>query len=158
MLDYMRLGGKNMKLEKFKSGELGEYIELATLFHNGPGSCTPPKIEVFKKNFDKCLESNEVHGFFITNNEIKVGYVLCSIMYTTEIGDYLNWIEEISVLDDHQGNGYGSAALDLIEKEFPQVKRIRLEVAPKNDAAKKLYQRYGYVFGPYEQMYKNINQ
>lgn len=145
-----------MNLEHFKKDDLQNYIDIATAFHNGPGSCTPANPEIFKKNFEKMMNSDEVVGYFLVEDEKRIGYVICSKMFSTEIGEYLMWIEELSIDDAYQNKGYGSKTFKLLEEKFPEVKRIRLEVAPTNDSAKKLYDRLGYSFGPYEQMFKNL--
>ena len=40
----------------------------------------------------------------------------------------------------------------MIIDAFPNIKRFRLEVAPSNDMAIKLYEKLGYHFLKYEQM------
>ena len=45
--------------------------------------------------------------------------------------------------------------MKYIEKHFP-APRYRLEIEPDNDKARKLYERLGYKFLPYEQMLKGI--
>ncbi len=145
-----------MKLEAFKQDELEYYIEFATEFHDGPGSCTPSNPVIFKKNFEHILNSDEAYGFFLIEDDQRIGYVLCSKMFSTEIGEYAIWVEELSILENYQGRGFGSETFELLETKFENVKRVRLEIAPTNDDAKRLYERLGYSFSPYGQMYKNV--
>lgn len=144
-----------MKLLEFNKNDLNRYIELASEFHSGPGSFTPPNIEVFKSNFFKVMDCDGVKAYFIEVDNSVVGYMLTSQMYSTEIGSDMVWIEEVSISKDYQGQGLGSLAIQSLIEKFPDIKRFRLEVAPTNLGAKKLYKKLGFVMGPYEQMYKD---
>ncbi|WP_159638916.1 GNAT family N-acetyltransferase [Erysipelothrix anatis] len=141
-----------MNLENFTVNDLDAYIALASEFHSGPASFTPPNISVFTRNFEYILNSSDAYGWFIKVDGTIAGYVLCSRMFSTEIGAPQLWIEELSILDSHQGQGLGSAVLDQLQDMFPNMQRFRLEVAPANESAKRLYKRKGYDFIAYEQM------
>lgn len=147
-----------MKLVTFETNDLQKYIDLASEFHSGPGSFTDPNLNVFNTNFSKVMEGVNVHAFFIEVDKETVGYVLTTQMYSTEIGGDVLWVEEISISEQFQGKGLGSKAIESLVSKFPNIKRFRLEVAPKNSGAKKLYSRLGFEESPYEQMYKDNDE
>lgn len=101
------------------------------------------------------MDCDSVNAYFIQVDNSVVGYILTSKMYSTEIGSDMVWIEEVSISKDYQGQGLGSLAIQSLMEKFPDIKRFRLEVAPTNLGAKKLYKKLGFVMGPYEQMYKD---
>ncbi|MEG0328627.1 MAG: GNAT family N-acetyltransferase [Erysipelothrix sp.] len=141
-----------MKLIEFKENDLEKYIDLATKFHSGPASFTDPDLTIFERNFDYIRNHDSAFGWFIEEDGYTCGYCLCSMMYSTEVGAMSLWVEELSIDDDFQGKGYGTKVFNDLMVIFPEVKRFRLEVAPSNTSAKKLYERLGYTYLGYEQM------
>lgn len=141
-----------MKLKKFTEGDLDKYIGLATEFHTSPASFTAPNLTVFNNNFAHILDHDDAFGWFIEKGNHTVGYVLCSRMFSTEVGAMQLWIEELSVSSKYRGEGIGSLVIEELISRFPDMKRFRLEVAPDNMGAKSLYKRLGYDFLLYEQM------
>lgn len=145
-----------MELVPFKSDDFETYCKVASEFHSGPGSFTDPDEQIFKRNFDKVMSNEPVHGYFIVVDGEIVGYALTTQMYSTEIGGDLMWLEEISISETHQGQGLGSKTIEMLTSMYPNVMRFRLEVAPSNAGAKNLYHKLGFGFGPYDQMFKDV--
>lgn len=142
-----------MKLNEFKTNDLDKYVELATGFHSGPASFTAPNVDIFNRNFAHIIENDDAFGYFIEGDDgVVAGYVVCSRMFSTEVGGMQLWVEELSVSEDFQGQGLGTQVLESLIERFPSMKRFRLEVAPSNESAKALYKRLGYDFLMYEQM------
>ncbi len=141
-----------MKLIEFKKEDLNLYLNLATSFHMGPASFTQPDQEIFKRNFNHILKDKGAFGYFVSEGETVAGYLLCSLMFSTEVGGVSLWLEELSILPEFQGAGLGSETIESLLEMFPDIKRFRLEVAPSNEKAKSLYERLGYNFLKYEQM------
>lgn len=141
-----------MKLLEFTDKDLDQYIELAHIFHSGPASFTAPNHTIFKANFDHIIDHEDAFGWFIESEGEIAGYVLCSLMFSTEVGGMALWVEELSVQEAFQEKGLGTQALESLIELFPEILRFRLEVAPDNKSAKALYQRLGYDFLMYEQM------
>lgn len=59
----------------------------------------------------------------------------------------IDWIIRFMIGADHQGKGYGRAALKtIIEylKQQPDVKQIRLSYVPGNEIAESLYRKVGF--------------
>ena len=78
--------------------------------------------------------------FLIEKSGVYIGFV-----HLGSRGGELDWIEDLFVLPEYQGNGYGSIAIRLTEdivKKYSE--SIYLEVAARNLNALKLYHRQGY--------------
>lgn len=142
-----------MKLLNFDKNSKDKYIELATDFHTSPASFTPANVDVFTRNFEAIVNGEGVHGWFIMDNDLIIGYVLGTEMFSTEIASNIIWIEEFSVSQDYRGKGFGSKVIETIIDSFDEVVRFRLEVSPSNDKAISLYERLGFSESPYNQMY-----
>ena len=78
--------------------------------------------------------------YFILKEEIPIGFV-----HLGSRGAEVDWIEDLFVLPEYQGNGYGSHAIALVEAEIKKYSEsVYLEVAARNFGAMKLYHRLGY--------------
>lgn len=78
--------------------------------------------------------------YFILKEEIPIGFV-----HLGSRGAEVDWIEDLFVLPEYQGNGYGSHAIALVEVEIKKYSEsVYLEVAARNFGAMKLYHRLGY--------------
>lgn len=141
-----------MKLIKFEAQDRDVYIQLADTFYSSPAVLGEPDHALFNRNYDHILEHEDAFGFFLETEGVKVGYVLCARMFSTEVGAPSLWIEELTIDSAYQGKGLGSLTFQLIHDMFPEVMRFRLEVSLDNPNAKKLYERLGYKELQYEQM------
>jgi len=58
------------------------------------------------------------------------------------------WIYHFFIDQQHQGQGYGTAALgtliDLVTEHHPKCRQLNLTVHPENDRAQQLYSRLGF--------------
>ena len=66
------------------------------------------------------------------------------------------WIEELYILPQFRGKGYGTTFFSELRQQYPNAARFRLEVEPDNDGAKALYGRMGYEILNYGQMVLDI--
>ncbi|MBK2402896.1 MULTISPECIES: GNAT family N-acetyltransferase [unclassified Erysipelothrix] len=141
-----------MELRSFTDSDLPLYVELATKFLTSPACFGEPDFELFTRNFKHIIKENDCFGWFLVEDGKVCGYLLSSIMFSTEVGGLQLWVEELSVEDAYRGQGLGTEALSILMDAFPDVVRFRLEVTPSNKGAKKLYERLGFEFLGYEQM------
>ena len=90
---------------------------------------------------DLAAWTDKGHAFyFILKEETLVGFV-----HLGSRGAEVDWIEDLFVLPEYQGNGYGSRAIALAEAEVKKYSEsVYLEVAARNLGAIKLYHRLGY--------------
>ena len=78
--------------------------------------------------------------YLIEKDESFIGFI-----HLGSRGAEIDWVEDLFILPEYQGNGYGSMALNLVEqivKEYSE--SIYLEVAARNMDALRLYRRNGY--------------
>lgn len=78
--------------------------------------------------------------YYITKDGCVIGFI-----HLGSRGANIDWLEDLFVLPEYQGHGYGSEALSIIEnivKEYSE--SIYLEVAARNLRAMKLYRKNGY--------------
>lgn len=141
-----------MELRAFTSSDLSLYSELATKFLTSPACFGEPDLDLFKRNFNHIVKENDCFGWFLIEEGHVCGYLLSSIMFSTEVGGMQLWVEELSVEEAYRGQGLGTQALSILMDQFPEVIRFRLEVTPSNEGAKNLYERLGFKFLKYEQM------
>lgn len=90
---------------------------------------------------DLAAWTDKGHAFyFILKEETPVGFV-----HLGNRGAEIDWIEDLFVLPEYQGNGYGSQAITLVEAEVKKYSEsVYLEVAARNLGAMKPYHRLGY--------------
>lgn len=97
-------------------------------------------------------------AFIFEQNGETAGYALLAFTYSNEAGGMVLWIEELYILPEFQGHGFGKELMTYIEKTYKdQVVRIRLEVEKSNQRAVQLYRKMGFANLDYSQMYKSTN-
>lgn len=112
-----------------------DLIQRFWIVHNDE---TPSPEEVLE-DFHTCTGAGH-QLFFIKKNSSYIGF-----LHLGSRGAEINWIEELFILPEYQGHGYGSKALKLAEnlvREYSD--SIYLEVAAFNFRATELYRRNGY--------------
>lgn len=78
--------------------------------------------------------------YFIKNEELTIGFV-----HLGARGCKIDWLEDLFILPEFQGKGYGSEAIRYAEnivKEYSD--SLYMEVAARNANALRLYCRNGY--------------
>ena len=110
-----------------------------------------------KSHFERTL--NEVFGgspfidcYIFEQDGKAAGYGQLSLTYSNEAGGICVWLEEIYVRPAFQGNGLGSEFLNFVKTEYKNAARLRLEIEPDNDGARKLYKRMGFSELEYQSM------
>ncbi len=95
---------------------------------------------------EECLEDVQAwtaNGhliYFIQNDTETIGFV-----HLASRGCRIDWLEDLFILPEYQGHGYGSEALHQTEEIVQSYSdSIYLEVAARNPEALKLYVRNGY--------------
>lgn len=71
------------------------------------------------------------------------GTVVGGVIVFGSDGDY--WIGRMFIDPDHQGLGYGSAALAHLEREYADAARWSLETPPWNERNHRFYEKAGYT-------------
>ena len=79
------------------------------------------------------------------------------VSWNNEAGGQQIWFDEMVFNENARGKGYGTQVFAWMEKEYPDVKRIRMEVTRENIRAIALYERLGYKHLDYYQMCQDFD-
>ena len=111
-------------------------------------------VEIMERSFAACAAPDEplLRGVLVSRGEEAVGYVYLTFCYSAEVGGRCVFIEEIFLKEQFRGMGLGREIMDWMEKEYPAVRRFRLEVTQVNKSAIRLYEKSGYKYLKYDQM------
>ncbi len=132
------------------------FIKLADEFYNSPACLHTVPHENFEKTFEEVINNSPfTKGYMLEKNDDILGYLLLSFTYSNEAGGMACLLEEAYVLPQFQNKGLGKELFAFVEKEFPDVKRFRLEVTRCNERAISLYKKLNYEELDYLQMIKD---
>ena len=134
------------------------FLELAEEFYHSPGVLHPVPHHYLENTFNQMIsQSPFVKGWILMEGEEPAGYGLASCTWSNESGGMIAWLEELYIRPQFQGHGLGGAYFRFFEERYGKdLTRIRLEIEPNNDGARRLYARLGYQQLRYEQMYKEF--
>ena len=91
-------------------------------------------------------------GYLLLEEGAAVGYCYVVNSYSAEVGGHMALVEELFLLPQCRGKGYGSQVFAFIMDRYSQARRIRLEVTSTNPNAARLYERLGFRYLHYQQM------
>lgn len=91
------------------------------------------------KNLGQC--------WLITTDEITVGYVILTYVFSFEYQGKIAFLDELFLNEKARGKGIGKAALQFVHEQALQhnLKIVYLEIESHNETAKKLYSSNDYV-------------
>jgi GNAT superfamily N-acetyltransferase len=86
-------------------------------------------------------------GWIAVVETVPVGYLLAVYVFSLEHLGLTAEIDEFYVLPAQRGGGVGAALLKAAESEFARIgcTNVSLQLARKNDSARKFYYRHGYT-------------
>lgn len=123
-------------------------------FYNGPAVEHPVDASILERSFRDAASLGEpfLRGLLLREEGRAVGYCYVTGYYAAEVGGRCLMIEELYFTPDCRGKGYGTAVFAWLMEQYPQFKRLRLEVTEANQGAVRLYQKLGFRFLQYGQM------
>lgn len=96
-------------------------------------------VEEAKEDLDNWTKTGHVI-YFIQDGESNVGFA-----HLGSRGGKADWLEELFILPEYQGKGFGSEAIRQLEEIVKQYSvSLYIEAAARNEAAIRLYRRLGY--------------
>lgn len=132
-----------------------QVLALENLFYRSDAVCHPVDPSVWERCFDAAVEgTSTLRGLILEEAGEIAGYAYITTFFATEVGGLCQMIEQIYIKDGYRHKGYGSRLMRWLEQEYPEVRRMRLEVTEENPDAIRLYKRMGYEFLGYLQMIK----
>ena len=93
-----------------------------------------------------------LRGVLVYEGDKLAGYVYLTQCYSAEVGGRCIFIEEIFLNEGYRGRGLGKEVMAWIQGQYPDVRRLRLEVTQVNQSAIRLYEKSGYRYLRYDQM------
>lgn len=134
-----------------------EYLSMVSAFYSSDVVLAPIPRENMEKTFDLLLAGTPYAQGYIFQVEGNVaGYALLARTWSQEAGGEAIWIEELYCKPQYRGMGLGSEFFTFLEAEFPEARRLRLEVEEENEGAVRLYERKGFSWFDYKQMKKDF--
>ena len=111
-------------------------------------------METLERSFNAAVDPNQplLRGVLLSEGETPIGFLYLTTCYSCEVGGECLFIEELFIKEAFRGKGYGKAVMDWLVKEYPQCRRLRLEVTQVNQTAIRLYEKCGFTWLRYDQM------
>lgn len=131
-------------------------IQMMREFYHSPAVLHPVPEWHFERTCDQVLSGSPfVAAQLIQWEEKPAGYGLLAFTYSNEAGGLVLWLEELYIRPAFRGKGLGARYFSYLHQMYDgQVARMRLEVEPENEGARRLYRRMGLQELPYLQMYQ----
>ena len=110
--------------------------------------------DILERAFQAAADPGEpfLDGYLLLEEGRAVGYCYVVNAYASEAGGRMALVEELFLLPQCRGKGYGSQVFAYLMDHYPHARRFRLEVAQTNPGAARLYARLGFRVLPYQQM------
>lgn len=120
-------------------------IELMARFYAEEGY--PFKRQATRRALAQLLEDERLGAVWtFRRQEEVVGYLVVTFGFSLEFGGRDAFVDELFVLEEHRGQGFGSRALRLAATHCRRwgVAALHLEIEDGNDRAEALYARKGF--------------
>ena len=132
-------------------------MEMVQEFYHSDAVDHEVKQEVLEATLNAAVSEDPVlRGVVLEEDGKIIGYAYLTSYFVTEAGGINLMIEDLFIKKEERGHGYGSQFFKWLFKEYPNVKRYRMEVTEENKGAVSLYKKMGFEFLGYLQMIKDI--
>ncbi len=139
-------------IREINESDKNEYIEMGENFYCSDAVSHKIPKENFESAFESAINNNPFIKLYILENEgIIAGYATIAVTFTTEGGGKTIWLDELYIKPEYRGKGLGRELIGFLKSDG-SIKRIRLEITPENEKAKKLYISEGFVSCEYKQL------
>ena len=127
-----------MEIRDFQPQDRQAYLDMAVDFYSGDASLFDVDMKKFEDTFEIGVKGSELmRGLIITEGEQYIGYALLAFYWSCEAGGFVVQAEELYFTPETRGKGCGHRFFEWLFAAYPQARRFRLEVCPKNPQAKK---------------------
>ena len=140
-------------IRKINENDRSVMLDMFDEFYHSPGVMHAVPKSHFERTLNEVYSGSPFIDCYIFEQDGKAaGYGQLSLTYSNEAGGICVWLEEIYVRPAFQGKGLGSEFLNFVKNEYKNAARLRLEIEPDNDGARKLYKRMGFSELEYRSM------
>lgn len=131
-----------------------DFCKMADAFYHSTGVLHPIPVEHHARTFEELMSNSPyIRAYIIEEDGKPAGYGLLALSYSNEAGGLVVWVDELYIMPAFQGKGLGQAFLQFIKREYGgKAARLRLEIEPENEGARRLYAREGFSALAYQQM------
>lgn len=146
-----------MTIRNLLPGDRETFLAMCRDFYDSPAVLHPVTDATFSRTFAACLEDENplVRGVLLEDNRQPVGYAILAFSFSAEVGGTVVLLDELYLIPQARGRGWGSQFFGWLFEEYPQAARFRLEVSSQNPGAAALYQRLGFEPLGYGQMIRD---
>lgn len=143
-----------MQILKVRQEDRAVYLALSEEFYTSGAALIRATEAARVRTFDELMRSDVyAEAFLFLVDGAHAGFMLLAKTFSQEIGGMVLWIEELFIRPAYRGCGIGSAAFAFLRARYgDSFLRMRLEIEPENEGARRLYVRWGFDEYPYEQM------
>lgn len=129
-------------------------LPMVTAFYQSDAVEYPVPVEIMERSFQAAVtpEESGLWGVLILADGVAVGYVYLTCCYSCEVGGQCVMIEEVYLQKQYRGQGYGGQIMDWLLEQYPNSRRMRLEVNRRNQQAARMYEHRGFTYLDYDQM------
>ena len=146
-----------MKIRDMVTADKDNVMEMVQEFYHSDAVDHEVKQEVLEATLNAAVSEDPVlRGVVLEEDGKIIGYAYLTSYFVTEAGGINLMIEDLFIKKEARGHGYGSQFFKWLFKEYPNVKRYRMEVTEENKGAVSLYKKMGFEFLGYLQMIKDI--
>lgn len=143
-----------MQLYPFSGGDWPVFLRMSRQMYDSPAVAHPVEESTFRATFDACLAGGKnVEGFLLREQDAAAGYLLLAHSFSTEVGAPILMVEELFLLPECRGRGLGRQVLETLSRRYAgEIGALKLECAPENKGAMRLYRALGFQPLPYTAM------
>ena len=149
-----------MKIQKLVPEDFQRVFEMMKVFYASDALLVHPDDETLRTTLGCAVEDGPyLTGYGFWEGEELTGYGMVTRSFSTETGGICVWIEDIYILPEYRGKGFGTAFLRFVEEQYRHsAVRIRLEAEPENERAMAVYQKAGFQILGYTQLVKELRK
>ena len=136
----------NVRMELAGPAQLGDLLPLVAAFHLFEEISLAADIR--EKSVERLLSDGTLgEVWLIKRSDHLIGYVVVCFSYSVELGGREVVIDEFYIKAPERGAGVGSEVLERLKEHLRDhnVVAIQLEVNQRNERAKSLYTRSGFL-------------
>jgi len=158
-VQLIKYGGVDM-IRKMNDKDLDLFLKFTKLFYESDAVLHQIPDTFHVRAFKEIMNSQKyIEGYIFECEKEPVGYAITAKSYSHEAGGLMLWIVELYIAEDYRSMGIGKEFFDYLRSTLDQsIMRLRLEVESENEKATKFYQKMGFNFLEYDQMYKDIGR
>ena len=142
-----------IKFEYFKKENYEDLLEMMMCFYRSEAVTEPLDKSLIERLLEDILsKKHPIWGYEAIYDGILVGFGIVTKYYASEVAGPTLQLEDLYIREAYRSKGIAKKYFAKVKADFPNVKRLRLEVCSSNKKAIKLYKKLGFEVLDYIQM------